>query len=176
VDPIPDPLLLRKSGSSGNRTRDLWLCSQELWPQDHRGGQCKQLDWFILKCLLCWWPAYRILLSLNTVEYIYSMQIVIRPWYYLSTLCYFPLTWTSNERCIRLYLTMPHVKYIYRVTLVSLPPHKFAWSWPSLEIHQPRNDRIEQVTKAVKRQRANRFPNMGLCRSTFRSPKIIRMD
>jgi hypothetical protein len=30
VDPVPDPLLLRKSGSAGNRTRDLWICSQEL--------------------------------------------------------------------------------------------------------------------------------------------------
>jgi hypothetical protein len=30
VDPIPDPLLLRKSGRSGNRTRDLWICSQKL--------------------------------------------------------------------------------------------------------------------------------------------------
>jgi hypothetical protein len=39
VDPVPDPLLLRKSGSAANRTRDLWICSQELWPQDHRGGQ-----------------------------------------------------------------------------------------------------------------------------------------
>jgi hypothetical protein len=26
VDPVPDPLLLRKSGSAGNRTRDLWIC------------------------------------------------------------------------------------------------------------------------------------------------------
>jgi hypothetical protein len=25
-----------KSGSAGNRTRDLWICSQELWPLDHR--------------------------------------------------------------------------------------------------------------------------------------------
>jgi hypothetical protein len=32
VDPVRDPLLLRKSGSAGNRTRDLWICSQELWP------------------------------------------------------------------------------------------------------------------------------------------------
>jgi hypothetical protein len=39
VDPVPDPLLLRKSGSSGNRTRDLRICSQEVWPLDHRGGQ-----------------------------------------------------------------------------------------------------------------------------------------
>jgi hypothetical protein len=38
VDPVPDPLLLRKSGSAGNRTRNLWICSQELWPLDHRGG------------------------------------------------------------------------------------------------------------------------------------------
>jgi hypothetical protein len=30
VDPVPDPLLLRKSGSSGNRPRDLWICSQKL--------------------------------------------------------------------------------------------------------------------------------------------------
>jgi hypothetical protein len=41
VDPVPDPLLLRKSGSAWNRTRDLWICSQELWPLDHRGG----LNW-----------------------------------------------------------------------------------------------------------------------------------
>jgi hypothetical protein len=38
VDHVPDPLLLRKSGSAGNRTRDLWICSLELWPLDHRGG------------------------------------------------------------------------------------------------------------------------------------------
>ena len=31
-------LLLRKSGSAGNRTRDLCICSQKLWPLDHRGG------------------------------------------------------------------------------------------------------------------------------------------
>ena len=29
---------LRKSGSAGNRTRDLCICSQKLWPLDHRGG------------------------------------------------------------------------------------------------------------------------------------------
>jgi hypothetical protein len=28
VDPVPDPLLLRKPGSAWNRTRDLWICSQ----------------------------------------------------------------------------------------------------------------------------------------------------
>jgi hypothetical protein len=33
VDPVPDPLL-RKCGSTGNRTRDLWICSQALRPLD----------------------------------------------------------------------------------------------------------------------------------------------
>jgi hypothetical protein len=32
VDSVPDPLLLWKSGIVGNRTLDLWICSQELWP------------------------------------------------------------------------------------------------------------------------------------------------
>jgi hypothetical protein len=35
VDPVRDPLLLRKSGRPGNRTRDLWICSQKIWPLDH---------------------------------------------------------------------------------------------------------------------------------------------
>jgi hypothetical protein len=39
VDPVPDPLILRKSGSTRNRIRDLWICSRELWPLDHRGCQ-----------------------------------------------------------------------------------------------------------------------------------------
>jgi hypothetical protein len=38
VDPVPDPPLLRKSGSAGNWTQDLWICSQKLWPLHHRGG------------------------------------------------------------------------------------------------------------------------------------------
>jgi hypothetical protein len=38
ANPVPDPLLLRKSASAGNRTRDLWIWSQELRPVDHRGG------------------------------------------------------------------------------------------------------------------------------------------
>jgi hypothetical protein len=38
VDPIPEPLPLRKFGSAGNRTQDLCICSQKLWPLDHRGG------------------------------------------------------------------------------------------------------------------------------------------
>jgi hypothetical protein len=38
VYPVPDPLLLRKSGSAGNGTRDLQDCSQELQPLDHRSN------------------------------------------------------------------------------------------------------------------------------------------
>jgi hypothetical protein len=38
VDPDSDPLPLRKSGSADNRTRDLWICTRDLWPLDHRGG------------------------------------------------------------------------------------------------------------------------------------------
>jgi hypothetical protein len=38
VDPVPDTLLPRKSGSASNRIRDLWICSQGLWPLDHRAA------------------------------------------------------------------------------------------------------------------------------------------
>jgi hypothetical protein len=31
VDPVPDPVLLRKSGRARNWTRDLWIWSQEFW-------------------------------------------------------------------------------------------------------------------------------------------------
>jgi hypothetical protein len=34
VDPVPDTLLLRKSGCAGNRIRDLWICNQEFWPPE----------------------------------------------------------------------------------------------------------------------------------------------
>jgi hypothetical protein len=38
VDPVPDPLLLRKSCSAGNQTRDLRVSRQVLWSLDNRGG------------------------------------------------------------------------------------------------------------------------------------------
>jgi hypothetical protein len=47
VDSVPDPLLLRKSGSTWNWTQDLWICSQELWPLDHRGSIIIQLIKFV---------------------------------------------------------------------------------------------------------------------------------
>jgi len=42
-NPVPDPLLLRKSGSAWDRTRDLCICSQKLWPIDNRGGSSTKL-------------------------------------------------------------------------------------------------------------------------------------
>jgi hypothetical protein len=39
VDPVPDPILLRKTGSAGNGTPGLWIYSHELRTLDHRGGQ-----------------------------------------------------------------------------------------------------------------------------------------
>jgi hypothetical protein len=39
VDLVPDPLLLKKSGSDRNRNRDFWICSQKPRSLDHRGGQ-----------------------------------------------------------------------------------------------------------------------------------------
>ena len=37
MDPVPDHCY-SKSGSAGDRTRDLCICSQKLWPLDYRGG------------------------------------------------------------------------------------------------------------------------------------------
>jgi hypothetical protein len=39
MNPVSDRLLLRKSGSTENRTRDLWMCSKGHWPLDHRGDR-----------------------------------------------------------------------------------------------------------------------------------------
>jgi hypothetical protein len=38
VHPVPDPLLLKKSGRAGNRTHDIRICIQKLWSLNHRGG------------------------------------------------------------------------------------------------------------------------------------------
>jgi hypothetical protein len=63
VDPVPDPPLLRKSDSAGNRSWDLWTCNHELWPLEHRGGlQCVHktnynlwlLKW-LYRCWKIWW-------------------------------------------------------------------------------------------------------------------------
>jgi hypothetical protein len=60
VDPFPGPLLLRKSGSARNRTRYLWICSQELWPLDHRGGQvCPLLSLFKKHLMTLVWYGFK---------------------------------------------------------------------------------------------------------------------
>jgi hypothetical protein len=38
MDPVPDPLVLRKCCRAGNRTRDLWVCTQEVRSLDYSGG------------------------------------------------------------------------------------------------------------------------------------------
>jgi hypothetical protein len=43
VDPVPDPLLFF-SGSAGNRNPSLRICSQGLWPLDHRRS------WWQIQC------------------------------------------------------------------------------------------------------------------------------
>jgi len=72
VDPVPDPLLLRKSGSAGNRTRDLCICSQKLWPLDHRGGPSSETSALIT--IVTW--------------QVYTNVIVTIQWLFLETASY----------------------------------------------------------------------------------------
>jgi hypothetical protein len=51
VDPVPDPLLLIKSGSAGNRTRAYGSVTRNPWPLDHRSGHIKFKPWSP-KCLV----------------------------------------------------------------------------------------------------------------------------
>jgi hypothetical protein len=53
VDPVPDPLLLGKSGRAGSRARDLWICSQELWPLDRRAGHSGLIYEYVLLYSTC---------------------------------------------------------------------------------------------------------------------------
>jgi hypothetical protein len=75
VNPVPHPLLLRKSGSAGNRTQNLWTCSQELWPLDHRGG---------LHCCIVWRntplpPSALLLTRLRMVYSSHLSYVVLHP-------------------------------------------------------------------------------------------------
>jgi hypothetical protein len=40
VDPVPDPPLLRKYGSAGNRTRDFWVTNEYSTENDLEGNGC----------------------------------------------------------------------------------------------------------------------------------------
>jgi hypothetical protein len=58
VDSVPDSILLRKSSSAGNPTRNLWICNQKLWPLDDRGGYTEHVMNIIntlRQILLSWW-------------------------------------------------------------------------------------------------------------------------
>jgi hypothetical protein len=76
--PVPDPLLFRKS----DRTRHLWICSQELWPLDHRGGYPKHTalqilvssQWRISRICCLWNDSYFHLTALCPI--IYSISCV----------------------------------------------------------------------------------------------------
>jgi hypothetical protein len=74
VDPVPDQLLLRKSGSSRNRTRDLWICSQELWPLDHRGGllhdNYKEQFSILIVVSIIWTKQIQTFLNLHNLFYL----------------------------------------------------------------------------------------------------------
>jgi hypothetical protein len=58
VDPVPDPLLFLLV-VHGNRTRDPWICSQELWPLDHRGGHFQHSK----KNVISWSESMKILIT-----------------------------------------------------------------------------------------------------------------
>jgi hypothetical protein len=70
MDPVPDPLLLRKSGSAGNRTRDLCVFSQELWPLDHRDGKYTHLYSFMtVSASNAWFYNLILIRDLNVFEF-----------------------------------------------------------------------------------------------------------
>jgi len=53
VDPVPDPLLLIKSGSAGDRIRDLCICSQKLATRPQRRSHHYTYQYKILNFLIC---------------------------------------------------------------------------------------------------------------------------
>jgi hypothetical protein len=52
VDPVPDPLLLRKSGSTRNRTRTSGSVARNSWPLDHIGGPSPVLNVGIVRSMV----------------------------------------------------------------------------------------------------------------------------
>jgi hypothetical protein len=73
LDPVPDPLLLRKSGSAGNRIQDPWVCSQELW-LDHRGGPRRNLASTIIYSFFIF-GQWKIFLSVLSVSWSYRRSL-----------------------------------------------------------------------------------------------------
>jgi hypothetical protein len=82
-DPVPDPLVLRKFGRAENRTQDLWVSYQELWPLDHRGGLIHETKWIPqvtpLNSTRKHWISIRILhLNLETVLIVWQCAVRTR--------------------------------------------------------------------------------------------------
>jgi hypothetical protein len=88
VDPVPDPLLLRKSGSAGNRTRTPGSVSRNSWPLDHRGGHV-EIRQEIISFIHSFLYSFHTLISLHPVPLVHC--IIIHPLCSDGTV--------SNRRC-----------------------------------------------------------------------------
>jgi hypothetical protein len=101
-DPVPNSLLLRKSGSAGNRTWDLWICSQELWPLERRGRPTLPLLFRLSSCVCIHSPTcatcnthfYRSRFNIFFIGSMYSTEVTTD---FSGTVCMFRrLTWLLN--------------------------------------------------------------------------------
>jgi len=116
VDPVPDPLLLRKSGSAGDRTRDLCICSQKLWPLDHRGGHCLNNIYQIclrvylnqVPDIMCVWKPW--CHSKHTSPTICSCEYTDQPLFFYNIIQTDHLRWVFSRLCKHCKNTLPYVQ------------------------------------------------------------------
>jgi hypothetical protein len=78
--PVPDPLLLREYGIAGNRTRDLWSCSQELRPLDHSGGLLTSSLIYIHLYNAMWWTGMDLRIRKLTQAFLLSFWRSWKMW------------------------------------------------------------------------------------------------
>jgi hypothetical protein len=98
MDSVPNPLPLRKSGGAGNRTHDLWICSQELWPQDPPAYPCT-----FFPLVLCILTQSDLLLAASHFSSGGAPEIVVN--LHLSHVVPFSLIALSNQDImVRLYM------------------------------------------------------------------------
>jgi hypothetical protein len=102
VSPVSDPQLIRKSDSTGNRTRDLCICNQELWPLDNRGGPLYMNNYnhFYFENLNQKWPCI-FFWSRGSYGVIYrgEWSTKVGALYHLPSFEPFR-AWKNGERCI----------------------------------------------------------------------------
>jgi hypothetical protein len=72
VDPVPDPVLLRKSGSAVIRTRDLWICSHQIVKKKYIWNSGYEPPEGVLRRLCCL-SASRFLIS--CLAYSFTLKI-----------------------------------------------------------------------------------------------------